>query len=79
MTLKITKGEGSVIEQLENGAFRAIGIGEAEVVATAYNNKTSKPCVVTVRPNATGIELENAEYRLSKGAKLTLAYHLSPA
>ena len=78
VTLTITKGEGSVIEQLENGAFRAIGIGEAEVVATAYNNKASKPCVVTVRPNANGIELENAEYRLSKGAKLTLAYHLSP-
>ncbi len=78
VTLTITKGEGSVIEQLENGTFRAVGIGEAEVVATAYNNKTSKPCVVTVRPNATGIGLENAEYRLSKGAKLTLAYHLSP-
>lgn len=78
VTLTITKGEGSVIEPLEEGSFRAVAVGEAEVVAKAYNGKTSKPCVVTVRPNATGIELENAEYRLSRGAKLTLAYRLSP-
>ncbi len=78
VVLKITKGENDVIEQLEDGNFRAVGIGEAEIVATAYNGKSSKPCVVTVCANATGIELENAEYRLSKGAKLTLAYNLSP-
>ena len=78
VTLKITKGENEVLEQLEDGSFRAMGIGEAEVVATAYNGKASKPCIVTVRPNATGIELEDAAYRLSKGAKLTLAHRLSP-
>lgn len=78
VTLKITKGENDVIELLEDGTFRAVGIGEAEVVATAYNGKTSKPCVVTVRPNATGIEMENEGYRLSKGAKLALTYTLSP-